>query len=431
MISNLQIVGRVCFATEHSVKALLRSLKAEQQPKSFSNRVQLEPRSAIETEPKEMNDLPELPFEKVLSYLSLKDRIRSRAVSRRWYTMINSFRVKSLCFSTFPSGLVERKCRWISRAYAQNFISSPRPGLFFDVFGSTILSNLKHLRLYDVRLNAESRTTFASTLQSFGQLEELDLIYLASQDGTTLDFELNLPVLKSIQLVGSGAIGTLTVDAPNLRRVELAEYAVSLRLNLVHVESVERLIIADMQQTEVAKLKNLKYLYCASGFAPTALSDLLLLKEIHLGDLESFGARELFDQKQRDGRADLKIHVRGVLLNDRDELAMVPGSDSTHLNNETFAYLAENPSRLADEIPFYRTLHYTVIERVAPGSEFNVLSRLTHLHLVLVLNPVQNVQRFLDMLKNLENVIDLCFACNQPQELFDRLPEHCAVFRLS
>ena len=46
-------------------------------------------RTAIETEP-EMDDLPELPFEKVLSYLSLGDLIKSRAVSRRWYHKIDS-----------------------------------------------------------------------------------------------------------------------------------------------------------------------------------------------------------------------------------------------------------------------------------------------------------------------------------------------------
>ena len=46
-----------------------------------------------------LNDLPVLPFEKILSYLSPQDLLKSRAVSRRWYRMINGFRVKRLFYS--------------------------------------------------------------------------------------------------------------------------------------------------------------------------------------------------------------------------------------------------------------------------------------------------------------------------------------------
>ena len=50
-----------------------------------------------------MDDLPELPFEQVLGYLILEDLLKTRAVSRRWYQKINSFRVKSLCYSKCSS----------------------------------------------------------------------------------------------------------------------------------------------------------------------------------------------------------------------------------------------------------------------------------------------------------------------------------------
>ena len=65
-----------------------------------------------------MNDLPVLPFEKILSYLSLKDLIKSRAVSRRWYRMINSFRVKRICISESPIGFIFEKNRLVSNAFA-------------------------------------------------------------------------------------------------------------------------------------------------------------------------------------------------------------------------------------------------------------------------------------------------------------------------
>ena len=128
------------------------------------------------TEVKKMDDLPELPFEKVLSYLSLEDRFKLRANSRRWYKKIDSFKVKSLCYSERPSGFIFGKNRWVSGAFAQNFISSPRFESFVSAFDQLILSNLKYLRLCELRLTAENRTAFAQALQSFGQLQELDLI---------------------------------------------------------------------------------------------------------------------------------------------------------------------------------------------------------------------------------------------------------------
>ena len=43
----------------------------------------------------------------------------------------------------------------------------------------------------------------------------------------------------------------------------------------------------------------------------------------------------------------------------------------------------------------------------------------------------QEVERFLDLLKNLDHHRGVTFfVCNQPQDLFDRLPEHSAVQKL-
>lgn len=43
-----------------------------------------------------MDDLPDLPFEMLLSYLDLKDLLKSRAVSRRWLAKIDSLTVWAL-----------------------------------------------------------------------------------------------------------------------------------------------------------------------------------------------------------------------------------------------------------------------------------------------------------------------------------------------
>ena len=71
---------------------------------------------SMENNPMEvqLNDLPVLPFEKILSYLSLQDRILSRAVLRRWCWTVDSFKTKHLCFSDRPRDLSKRRVDWFA-----------------------------------------------------------------------------------------------------------------------------------------------------------------------------------------------------------------------------------------------------------------------------------------------------------------------------
>ena len=381
-----------------------------------------------------MDDLPELPFEKVLSYLSLEDRLKARAVSRRWYHVINSFKAKSLCFSELPSGFIEAKSRWVSGAFAKNFISSPRFASFFNTFGPTILSNLKHLRLCDLYLDLEQATTFAPTLNSFGQLlEKLDIIRfylhdLPANSDSKVPVELKLPALHSLQLEDISEVGAwkgnvvLILDAPKLQKVQL--FTCGSCLELVHGESVEWLYIIEMG-FQMQKLKNLQYLYVKGVYFddfdgeeidPTFLSGLGQLKELHLSDEQSL--EDLFELERFSGRTDLKIYYHGLLLNGPND----PAVDS--LDSGILAQLAENPSRLADEMPFRDFLDYAHIECVDPEVAIDLVNRFTRLRHVCVNNPVEDIDRFLRLLKN---VGEFEFRCNQPQELFDLLPEHCAI----
>ena len=368
-----------------------------------------------------MDDLPELPFEKMLSYLSLSDLIKSRAVSWRWCKMIDSFKVKSLCYSQRSRDRIFGKSRFVGGSFASSFIRSSGFERFFNAFGQSIFSNLKKLRLCELNLNI-SREAFAETLQSFGQLEDLDLILFGFLCDKKMKFELNLPMLNSIHLEELRGIEQLTLDAPRLQKVKLEA---CLRLDLVHGDSVEKLAAENFKWTEVMKLKNLKHLYTGGlrVVDSTLLSSLEQLKEIHLGDRHSVGG--IFEQKQRYGRADLKIFLWGCLLDGPDDPAKIYPNDWPW--GVSIAHLVENPFRLADEIPFYWCLYYANIERVAPGLEMNVVNRLIDLFTIYVNEPVQDVQRFLDFLKNLDHIAQLEFWCCQPQELFDSLPDHCAV----
>lgn len=138
----------------------------------------------------------------------------------------------------------------------------------------------------------------------------------------------------------------------------------------------------------------------------------------------------LFKQKQLYGRVHLKIYLYGCLLNGSDDSAI----NIAALYNAGYLSLAANHTKLANEIhvPLSTFLFYHSIESVAPELAVNILERFIDLVSVFVSRPVQDIQRFLEVLKMFE-IVHLEFAPNthQPQDLFNRLPEYCAVQKLT
>ena len=341
--------------------------------------------------------------------------------------------------------LKKRNRRWASSEFAQNFIRSTKFQSFFKAYGRSVLSNLKHLRLCDLSLDLENRQAFSRTLSSFGELEELDIIRAKCVRAKT--FKLSLPMLTSIHLEDLRGIEKITLDARRLRNVKVldctyAPYYDLVRLNIVNGESVESFMTSiNPENATLRGLKNLKYLYASYlNKVSNHLFEMEQLKEIHLSS--SYLVTDLFEQKRRYGRDDLKIYVHGLLWNGpNDPARLIPLQQSVYgpLSAEMFAFLAVNTSRLADVIPFYRCLDYSSITRVAPGLEMDVLKRFTGLNEILVdwwvRHPVPDIQRFLNLLSNFENITSLEFRIPsylpQPQDLFDRLPEHSAIQSLT
>ena len=372
--------------------------------------------------------LPMIPFKLVLSYLSLEDSLKYRAVSKDWRITIDTFyRVRSLCFSNHPSGFILGNGRGACGVLAQNFIRSPRFEQFVNTIGSPILSNLKHLRICELTIQEGTVTAFAQAINSFGQLEELDLIRINplirinhdNDDHPAVGFELKLPKLQSIQLEES-RVHTLKLVAPLLKNVYLCAFP-PRSLELVH-ESVERLFTDMRPESSINRLGNLKILYTSYGFRfnPNLLARMEKLVEIHLTDRA--GVMNFFEQKQRYGRADLKIYLNGYLLDD-------PLNDPLMTMN-LFAYLAQDPARLDQmhgEIPYARHLPYECIEMLAPGLDIEILKRFPNLTQLIVETPIGNLPRFLIVLKNFPNIVTLQFSCNQLPELFHFLPEYCTV----
>ena len=375
-----------------------------------------------------MNELPELPFEKVLSYLSLEEVIKLRAVSRSCLWKIDNYKVKRLFYSKVPTEHILEKHRWINGAFAYNFIVSTKFESFFKTFGQTIFSHLRHLRLYEPDFHAGSRTTFTRTLNSFVQLEELDLIckwnYLIDSKQKRRQLKLNLPMLKSVQFEHVCGIEKLTLNAPVLKKVKLSRSR--LFLDLIHGESVESLLADYLSDLKVESLKNLRTIY----LRPRSETDFPLLlgleklKTIHL--IGNNDVRELFDLKQRHGRVDLEIYRLGCLLSGPDDPTIHPNFDP--YNGVNLLYLAANPSRMADQMPFWSILPYEAFEYIVPELHATILNRMTGLCWFTIARPVQNIDHFLNFL-NTFNIASLEVRCDQ-HALFDRLPESCGLQKL-
>ena len=378
-----------------------------------------------------MDKLPDVPFKRVLSYLSLEDRFRLSAVSRGCHEKVANSRVKSLCFSGHPIGRISEKSRWVSGVFAHNFISSSKFAKFFNAYGRSVLSSLHHLRLCDLDLDLVNGKAFIRTLNSFDRLEELNIIRV--EFSPQQKFHLYQPMLTGIHLEELNGIQRLILKAPSLRTVKHLDCS-QLKLHIVHGDSVESLIINSLELVRVTNLSNLKRLYVE--YLPTGdrtlLSSLGQLKELHLID-GNRSLSEVFAQKQRYNRADLKIYLHGLLLNDRNDLAgyAIRAFFGGYLTRETLVQLIDNRSRLADVMPLCRYVNYSSIRPVAPGSEVDLWKSFTDLNEIKTLRSVRDIERFLNLLKNLQHIVKLEFNGNQPQQLFDQLPKHCAVQTLT
>ena len=381
-----------------------------------------------------INDLPLLPFVQILSYLPLQDRLELRAVSRIWRSLIDSLKVKSLCLSSRPTELIFPKNRLANSArFAPDLINSSRFLLFFSNFHKSILSDLRHLSVFVKMIELKDITTFSRALNSLGQLEEL--FYSG-----VLHLEIKLPMLKRISLQGNSVARIekclmerkLTLDVPRLQKIEILAGHNQIKLDILDAGSVETLLTNCLQNTEVEKLKGLKFLYYRNlgliNLAHTHLASLEHLKEIHLSDANLVS--EVFKQKQQNSLTGLKIYLCGVLLNRPDEPInsdLIDGREKI-----LFSRWAANVSMVPNIILFCDSLYYSQIELVVPELAINILNRLTNLHSIHVDRPVQNVQRFLNFLKSFDSITELDFmGRDHPQELFDRLPEHCAVQKLT
>lgn len=376
-----------------------------------------------------MYDPPELVLEKILSYLSLADRLRSRAVSKRWCQMIDRLKVNTLCYSERPIGFLIGKSRFVS-----TFICSPRfESFFFSSFGRSLRDHLRRLHLCNLNVNGKE-TAFTEFLSSFDQLEELNIISLQADE-----LKLKLQMLNSIQLREDVSVMELTLDTPRLKTVHLESYPI---LNLIH-ESVETLYIDTLEfLTDCAsgeplelsnQLGNLKSLYF-NRYSHSSFS-FLLRKTLQMKNVYVFRlayARNLIIQMSDYPWYDLSIYFCGMLVNGLDD----PLFDRNRFpqfgqfRGNALAYLSERLTILPENLfPLRRELCYLAIERIPVALRRDLLKRFTDFDTLTLRDGPVEIPRFLDFLRSSHNIAAL-ETFDQPPDLFNRLPDHCAVQKL-
>ena len=294
-----------------------------------------------------LENLPLLLLRKIFNHLSPKDLLRLRNVSRSWRLKFD-FQVKSLCF-------IDDKICDLQKIGIHQFINAltfSSFGLFVGSFSQSILSNLKNLRLHKVDLYKVAIPMLARILNLFGTLEQLHIsrVEFWTEDfeqnsEPNVDFELNLPMLNSIEMNEVQGMKKTILKAPKLKKVNLVD-CLDMRLEFVHAESVEQLAISGCEQIEMKQFKSLKSLYIkyCECLDSKLLSSLERLKEIHLAyDRDIL---KIETQMRQYGRLDLKIFLWIC---------------SDFINDQTMACWPENVSRLADEMPFC-SLRYLAIK---------------------------------------------------------------------
>lgn len=386
-----------------------------------------------EDKPKGLKDLPKLPFDILLSHLSLEDKMMSMAATKGWRERFElaTIRPKMLFCSSHSIGFIDGKRRLVSGAFADHFVSSPQYLSFFLIFRPTLLSELQHLRICDLPVSEKNRKVFVQILNSFSQLHQLDVIRVGNSPGhspTRHSIKLNMPILSSVRLEEIHAYLLVTLDAPKLKRVCIKDCS-DLKMRLGHPETVERLIIHRLKYTEVKKLKKLQYLNTHdSEFGPTFLSYFEHLKQIHLQTSRQSAFQHLFEQKALLNRDHLKIYLRGMLLSGHDDPAI--DALQPYFGDSAIRFMVENASRVTEEIPFQSSLYYSDIQNVAPEQAIHTLKKLIDLKTLIVKSTVEDIAGFLRILKNID-IIRVEFWCAQPQELYDRMPENSAVQKLT
>ena len=109
-------------------------------------------------------DLPELPFERSLSYPNLEDRIKARTVSRRWCNTIHSIKVNHRSIRSAGANSSPERADWRSAVHLLRISSAPPDSSLYLTHSASRFSPTFSTLYQLYQLNTENALMFASAL---------------------------------------------------------------------------------------------------------------------------------------------------------------------------------------------------------------------------------------------------------------------------
>lgn len=261
-----------------------------------------------------MDELPILVVQEIVSYLSLKDRLKCRLVSKHWkFAIETAAGPRSLCIYSrdYPVGLKWCFCGGEAICEDMTFYrAASDPEIFIDFYSRIeLFENLRKLCLYRIKMDK-----FLKDLPLLKKLEVLMIIQFIYTNGQTpLRIELKSSSLKKFLVKnraqgGQSVVDLIDFNTPNLSSLVFLHHhgsvdSVKFRYpgKIKHLECVEF-------ESSMSELTNLETLNCLKIVCPFKLTD-----------FESLQKLELFPLKNEESNYSELGYIKEIIISDYNQ----------------------------------------------------------------------------------------------------------------
>lgn len=363
-----------------------------------------------------IDNLPPEMLCAVFEHLDLEDLVTCSAVNKFWHSVYSSsFKINRLVVTHLLDNFHDE---WHSeQAVRSETLCCPEK--FPHLAALPLLSNLQHLKL-----NSRSLDFELDKLNEFSQLVTL-LFDFELRD----DINLNLPKLEVLKF-GFNYFNHFSVDCPKLRVLIYEEGAQSDRLDLKHPETVRRLE-TNMVGSKLDRFQNVECLVSSSfdAISKSTLQSLPKLNELHYGSvftsqsqIEERDAvlRKFLNDLKTLRASDFKFIFAGFLLTSSEAL------DEIDFGDQTIEWIyARNHQLVEGNLEFLNYVNYNRFMRsVILEIPITFFKKLTGVRTLVIEDPVQDANHFLEFLNSLRSLKELRIKKNSglDQVFFDLLP---------
>ena len=354
-----------------------------------------------------MEDLPLVPAMKIFDYLSFKDIMNMKLVSKWFYQIINeNVRIKELVISNHHYVPCNR--RWF---YTCDLISLQNLYENYFNMNQPFLSQLKQLFIYDIKITSD-------TLNSLDRLVHLEIIdsYIYSKTDKKV---LRLPMLEILNLHLSGYNDVLLIDSTKLQRLKLYS-----KVALVYPDSIIYLEV-DLYQTCEKFLPsciNLQHFYCQVFDLVDLekfnfIKKLSNLKSIHFDEPER--ALYSFVKEKKCFNKDLKIYFLNTEFEELPDRLPVRQFCNISFLDLTFIKAYGDYSRLASHCPFVRSVRYKDLKECFDQIPENLMKRFVNLTNFSVNEEISDLDQLIRVLGESKTITNLTLPLSLGQDFFN------------